>query len=242
MLRIAVIVPAYNEEKSITSVVNAVNSLELNEETEAQVIVVNDCSKDNTFLIASQLKCITLNLAANLGIGGAVQTGLKYAYRHHFDYAVQMDGDGQHPAEELPKLIEAMNKFQADLIIGSRFVEKAGFQSSFMRRLGINYFKNLIHLLCKIKISDATSGFRLYNKKAIALANEYYPDEYPEPEAIIFFKLKGLKIVEIPVMMVERKEGKSSINSFSSLYYMLKVTLAVIFTYIKVKFATPNKI
>ena len=242
MLKIAVIIPAYNEEKSISKVVEGINNLYLGNNIVKQVIVINDCSEDNTKRVISSLNCTTLNLPANLGIGGAVQTGLIYAFRNHFDLAVQIDGDGQHPAEELPKLLAAMFKESADIVIGSRFVEKKGFQSSVMRRLAISYFKNLINFLCHIRITDATSGFRLFNIKALALANIYYPDEYPEPESIIYFKLNNLEIIETPVSMLERKEGKSSIGHFSSLYYLLKVTLAFVFTYIKVKFSSKNKI
>ena len=242
MLKIAVIIPAYNEEKSISKVVEGINNLNLGDNILKQVVVVNDCSTDSTHKVTATLNCITLNLPVNLGIGGAVQTGLKYAFLHQFDYAVQIDGDGQHPPKELPKLIDVMFKKNADIVIGSRYLEKKGFQSSFMRRVGINYFKMIINLLCHIKITDATSGFRLFNKKALAFANAYYPDEYPEPESIIYFKFNNLKIVETPVLMVERKEGKSSINNFSALYYMLKVTLAVVFTSIKVKFSSKNKV
>ncbi len=233
MPRVAVIVPAYNEEKSIAAVVAAIRALKLPESYVADVVVVNDCSRDATEHIVSELDCILLSLPVNLGIGGAVQTGLIYAMSNGYDYAVQMDGDGQHPASELPKLINALNTERADVVIGSRFMLKEGFQSSFMRRVGINYFKKLIRALTDLNITDATSGYRLFGRKAIELAGSYYPDEYPEPEAIIYFSLNGLKIVETPVLMHERKEGKSSIGTFASLYYMLKVTLAVMFTYIK---------
>jgi len=242
MFKIAIIIPSYNEEKSISKVVEGINNLDLGENIIKQVIVVNDCSTDDTGKVAASLNCTTLNLPVNLGIGGAVQTGLKFAFRNNFDFTVQIDGDGQHPAEELPKLIDVLFKENADIVIGSRFVDKKGFQSSLMRRVGINYFKNLINFLCHIKVTDATSGFRLFNKKALAFAVEYYPDEFPEPESIIYFKLNNLKIVETPVLMLERKEGKSSIGNFSSLYYMFKVTLAVVFTFIKVKFSSKNKL
>ncbi|OQA00164.1 MAG: Undecaprenyl-phosphate mannosyltransferase [Bacteroidetes bacterium ADurb.Bin408] len=233
MQRIAVIVPAYNEEKSIAAVVATVKAQKLPDGYMADVVVVNDCSHDTTAQIASGLDCVLLNLAVNLGIGGAVQTGLIYALNNGYNYAVQMDGDGQHPASELPKLINALETENADIVIGSRFMLKEGFQSSFMRRVGINYFTKLIGALTGLSITDATSGYRLFGHKALELASNYYPDEYPEPEAIIYFKLNGLKIIETPVQMNERREGKSSIGTFASLYYMLKVTLAVLFTYIK---------
>jgi glycosyltransferase involved in cell wall biosynthesis len=200
------------------------------------VVVVNDCSKDSTADVISNLDCIALNLPVNLGIGGAVQTGFKYAFENNYDYAIQADGDGQHPASEIPKLVEAAEKQNADVVIGSRFLEKEGFQSSSLRRMGINYFRRLNKLLTGIDIYDSTSGFRLINKKVLSIVSEYYPDEYPEPEAIILYSLNNFKIVEVPVTMKERQGGVSSIGRTSSVYYMFKVSLAILYTYIRIKF------
>ncbi len=236
MIRIAAIVPAYNEEKSITAVVNDINQLAALENLSITVVVVNDCSKDSTSEIVSKLKCIALNLPVNLGIGGAVQTGFKYAYESDFDHAIQIDGDGQHPASEIPKLLKAMKEHELDVVIGSRFVSHEGFQSSALRRFGINYFKWLNNILTGVKISDSTSGFRMINRKALEIVSEYYPDEYPEPEAIILYSLNNLKIGEVSVAMRERQGGVSSIGAFSSIYYMFKVTLAIIYTFIRIKF------
>lgn len=237
MKNIAVIVPAYNEEKNIASVVNEINSIDVGSDYSLEVVVVNDCSLDHTLSVASKLRCVLIDLPINLGIGGAMQTGFKYAFENNYDFAMQVDGDGQHPPDEIPKLIAAITQNEYDVIIGSRFIENTGFLSTFTRRLGIVFFKHLIRLFCGIIITDSTSGFRIINKKALAIVNEYYPDEYPEPESIILYKKNNLKIGEVPVKMLKRQSGVSSIRSFTSLYYMVKVSLAIFFSYIK---TSPN--
>lgn len=235
-MKIAIVVPAYNEEKAIAAVVNDMNTMANSAGLNIDVVVVNDCSKDSTFEVISSLKCIPLDLPVNLGIGGAVQTGFKYALENGYDFAIQADGDGQHPAAEIPKLVKAAQSEQADVVIGSRFIAKEGFQSSAMRRFGINYFKWLNNFLVGEKISDSTSGFRLINRKVMEVVSEYYPDEYPEPEAIILYSLNGFKIVEVPVTMKERQGGVSSIGPLASIYYMFKVSLAILYTFIRIKF------
>lgn len=236
MPKYAAIVPAYNEQNAIATVVNDLNSMAKHNSIHLDVIVVNDCSTDSTSSIIVELNCTGLNLPVNLGIGGAVQTGFKYAYRNGYDFAFQIDGDGQHPAEELPKLIQAQKENNWDVVIGSRFIEKTGFQSSAIRRTGINYFKLLIKFLVNIRITDTTSGFRMINRKALEIVNNYYPDEYPEPEAIIVYAKNKLSIGETAVNMRERQGGVSSIGRQASVYYMLKVSLSIIFTYIRIKF------
>lgn len=235
-MKIATIVPAYNEEKAIANVVSDILSVAQSQNLFITVIVVNDCSIDSTSEIISKLNCVALNLPVNLGIGGAVQTGFKYAFENGFDYAIQIDGDGQHPATEIPKLINAVKENNLDVVVGSRFISKEGFQSSAMRRFGINYFKWLNRFLVGVTINDSTSGFRLINKKALEIVSDYYPDEYPEPEAIILYSLNKLKIGEVSVTMKERQGGVSSIGTTSSIYYMLKVTLAIFYTFIRIKF------
>ncbi|NLA25192.1 MAG: glycosyltransferase family 2 protein [Bacteroidales bacterium] len=231
MKKLAIIIPAYNEQDSIEKVVNSLNNLENIGQFVIQPIVVNDCSTDNTAQIIEDLDCVKLNLPCNLGIGGAVQTGLIYARDNDFDYAMQMDGDGQHPANQIHLFIEkAMKKDAPDVIIGSRYINKIGFQSSFMRRLGIRFLGFVIKCLTGLKITDSTSGFRMLNKKALNLVAENYPDEYPEPESILLYKKANLKIEEIGVEMKERIGGKSSINELASIYYMIKVSLALLFT------------
>jgi glycosyltransferase involved in cell wall biosynthesis len=232
-LRIAAIIPAYNEEASIASVVREVGEVAKANGLAIQAVVVNDCSADRTGEIIAGLDCVALDLPVNLGIGGAVQTGLKYAFENNFDLAVQVDGDGQHPASEIPKLVSAINEKRLDVAIGSRFIEKKGFQSSMARRTGISWFRKLNRLLTGINVLDSTSGFRMYNRSAMEVVQEYYPDEYPEPEAIVIFAKYKLNVGEVSVEMKERQGGVSSIGFFSSIYYMWKVTLGILFTYIR---------
>jgi glycosyltransferase involved in cell wall biosynthesis len=183
--------------------------------------------------LAREAKVTVIDLPVNLGIGGAMQTGFKYAQHNEYDLAVQMDGDGQHPPKELKKLLDQYFSTGENIIIGSRFLDKVGFQSSLLRRFGIKYFHWINRLLTGNSIYDITSGFRLYNRKAIELVASTYPDEYPEPEALILFSKEKLSVREVPVVMRERQGGVSSITNFSQLYYMLKVTLAMIFSKIR---------
>jgi len=231
--KVLIVIPCYNEEAALPLLLNEVVSLKLPDQYELTVLVVNDCSKDNTFSVAQKYDVKILDLPTNLGIGGAVQSGLKYAKRYHFDMAIQLDGDGQHPPSEIIKLLNANAIFGADLVIGSRFLNNEGFRSSFMRRLGIKYFYRLNQLLTGNNIYDSTSGFRLLAKKAIAIAAENYPDDYPEPESLVTFARAGLKIKEVPVIMSHRLGGKSSIGNFSSVYYCIKVTISMFFSFIR---------
>lgn len=226
-----IIIPCFNEEASIAKLLTELLNLKLS--YNITIAVVNDCSTDNTLAVVHPFNVVVLNLPVNLGIGGAVQTGYKYAHRNNYDLTVQMDGDGQHPPTELPKLLAHHEKTQANVTIGSRFILKEGFQSSLLRRSGINYFHRLNQLFTGKRILDITSGFRLFDKKAIKIASENYPDEYPEPESLVSFAKAGLKIEEIAVVMKERQGGHSSIRSFSSIYYMIKVSIAMFFAYIR---------
>lgn len=230
---IAIIIPAFNEEANIAEVIGKINLLNEQSGVKLVPVVVNDGSVDSTGQIIDQLNCVALHLPINQGIGAAVQTGLLYAQRNNFDYAVQVDGDGQHPIHNVLLMLEAMQQNNADVVIGSRYIDNVGFRSTFFRRIGIKYFEYLNHLLIGIRITDNTSGLRLFNKKAIAGIVDIYPDDYPEPEAIVLFKKKGLKFMEIPVIMQERTGGKSSITFSRSIYYMVKVSFALIFATIK---------
>ncbi|MES2807957.1 MAG: glycosyltransferase family 2 protein [Bacteroidota bacterium] len=231
--KLLIVVPCFNEEASLPALLPLLLSLKLPEGYQTEVAVVNDCSKDSTANIAQKHAVTLINLPVNLGIGGAVQSGLIYAQNNGFDLAVQVDGDGQHPPAELVKLLNAYEQTRANLVIGSRFIDKEGFQSSFTRRLGIGYFHWLNKLFTGQNIVDSTSGFRLFDANAIALAAQYYPDEYPEPESLVLFARKGLKIYETPVIMAHRQGGQTSIRNFTSLYYCIKVTLAMVFASIR---------
>lgn len=220
-----IIIPAFNEEASILATVRDIRE---NAET-FDFIVINDCSTDSTLQVCEKYGIPCLKLPVNLGIGGAVQTGYLYAERKGYDIAVQFDGDGQHEAGFLNAMAEALEKEQADMIIGSRFIENEGFQSSRMRRMGIGFFSSLIRLLTGKKITDPTSGMRMANRDVIRIFAEHYPKDYPEPESLVQILAAGKKVREIPVVMRERSEGVSSISPANSVYYMIKVTLAVLF-------------
>ena len=231
--RILVIIPCFNEQGTIANVVRDLVAVRDREQYQLDIVVVNDCSTDDSLAVIRLLPCQCLNLPVNLGIGGAMHSGYRYAYRNGYDIAVQMDGDGQHPAGELPIVLGPILAQDADVSIGSRFISREGFQSSFTRRIGINYFRWLNQLLIGKTIHDSTSGFRAFNRQTIEVVNAYYPDEYPEPESIVQFGLRGLRIKEVPVRMRNREEGVSSINTSRALYYMLKVSLGIVFMYFR---------
>ncbi len=233
-MKLAIIIPCYNEEANIKKVVDECNLLSI-PNVEVETIVVNDCSTDNSLEILKKEKINHLNLPVNLGIGGAVQTGFKYAYRNGFDMAVQLDGDGQHPPQEISKLITPILQNELDVVIGSRFIEKKGFQSTKGRRWGIRILEHWCFFLTRIRIKDITSGFRLLNRKALAIVENEYPDAYPEPETIVLYGLNNLRIGEVPVEMRARDGGKSSIKNGQSLYYMVKVALGMFFMMVKLK-------
>jgi len=223
-MKTAIIIPAYNEEAIIGQVIESVRK----EMDDATIIVVDDGSEDNTYGKAKNTGVVAIRLAVNLGIGGAVQTGYRYAFEHGFDYAVQVDGDGQHDSIYLRTLLQPLISEKADLVIGSRYIEKNGFQSTRMRRVGSRYFNTLIWIITGQRFTDPTSGFRACNKKVIAEFFRAYPKDYPEPESIVAIKRKGYVIEELPVKMKERPTGVSSIYHVRSIYYMIKVSVAII--------------
>lgn len=223
-MKTLVIIPAYNEALNI---VNTVESLK-KACPDVDYVIVNDCSKDNTEQICREHGFEYLSLPINLGIGGGMQTGYRYAAEHDYDIAIQMDGDGQHNAEYIPDLIAPIEKGEADLVIGSRFINKEGFQTSRLRRAGINVLGAVLRVCGRVKITDATSGFRAASKGVIRFFAQNYAQDYPEPESIIAVSANGFKVKEVPVIMNERTAGVSSISPWKSVYYMIKVTLAIL--------------
>lgn len=221
-----VIIPAFNEEQNIKCVVDSINSSGL----DVDIVVVNDGSRDDTSRVAREAGARVIDLPINLGIGGAVQAGFLYAYQMDYDAAIQVDGDGQHDVKDLSKLIIAIENEEADVIIGSRFVEKSDYKPSIARNLGINFFSKLVSILIRYRVTDTTSGYRCINKKAISLFAQYYPMDYPEVEAIVYAHKMGLRIKEIPVDMNPRLSGKSSISLLNGLYYLIKVTVMLLVT------------
>lgn len=220
-MKTLLIIPAYNEARNIISVARAVA------EAGYDFIIINDGSTDNTLEVCRAHNLPVLNLKNNLGIGGAVQAGHKYALENNYDVDVQFDGDGQHDINYVASLLNLIEQ-GADLAIGSRFVEKTeGFQSSLMRRIGIRWLSGCIRIFSGKRITDPTSGFRACSRRSIDLFCRNYPIDYPEPESIVTAIKNGLDVQETPVLMHERIEGTSSIHARASMYYMVKVSLAI---------------
>ena len=224
-----VIIPAYNEEASIRATVESI----VKHAPGFDYVVINDCSKDGTLEVLRQNGYRHVDLPVNLGIGGAVQTGYLYGYMNGYDLAVQMDGDGQHNPEYLEEMERTLLTNGASMVIGSRFITKEGFQSSALRRVGIRYFYGLIKLLTGKDITDPTSGMRMVDRETMKQFSEDYPRDYPEPESVVRILKQGKKVVEMPVIMNERTEGKSSIHGLKSVYYMIKVSMAIMIASIK---------
>lgn len=223
--RIVAVVPAFNEERSIGTVVREIHAFDPN----VVVAVVDDHSSDGTREAAEAAGAVVIRLPYNLGIGGAVQTGFKYAVREGFDTAVRLDGDGQHIAAELSKLLEPIMRGEADVVTGSRFVSTAGsYRPALARRLGIHWFAKLVSVLAWRRVTDTTSGFQALNRRAMSLFAADYPTDYPEVEGTLLILRSGLRLREVQVEMREREHGISSITFLGSVYYLLKVTLALV--------------
>jgi glycosyltransferase involved in cell wall biosynthesis len=223
-----IIIPAFNEEGAIAGVVRNIRD----QVPGADILVVNDGSRDRTARKARESGALVINLAYNMGIGGAVQSGFLFAKEKGYHIAVQVDGDGQHPASEIPRLLAALDD-GADVAIGSRFVQATGYQPPLLRAMGIKMFSSLVSLITGRKVYDTTSGFRALNRRALLLLSETYPHDYPEVEALITLHRNGLRFVEVPVEMNYRQDGESSISLASGAYYMLKVTLATLVAILK---------
>ena len=222
--KVLVLIPCYNEEANIVDTVERLRAAC----PEVDFLVINDCSTDASAAILQSRGYPFLDLPVNLGIGGGVQCGYRYAARCGYDVAVQMDGDGQHDPAYLRAIIQPVLDGECDMCIGSRFIKKEGFQTSFMRRVGIRFLSGLIRLLCGEHVRDVTSGFRATNARMTAYFAEHYATDYPEPEAILAACLAGFTVREAPVVMRERQGGVSSISSLKSVYYMVKVSLALL--------------
>ena len=224
-LRKLAIVPAYNEQGSIAHVVSAINE----HAPDFDVLVVDDGSTDWTGTLAEQAGATVIRHPFNLGIGGAMQSGFKYALRHGYDVAVQIDGDGQHDPSYLSALMsELRDGGGVDMVCGSRFRENAGYKVPLHRRLGIAFFSVILSMIVRQRVTDPTSGFRMVGRHGIELFARDYPHDYPEVEALVMMHAHRLTVRELPVRMTERKSGRSSITNTLSVYYMVKVLLAVL--------------
>ncbi len=225
MDKILVIIPAYNEEKNILKTIENLKKSKL----KLDYVIINDGSSDNTLHILKENKLNYVNLPTNMGIGCAVQTGYIYAEKNKYNIAIQFDGDGQHNAKYIEKLVNKIENGY-DLVIGSRYITKEGFQSSRLRRLGIKWIAIVTKILIGKSSTDATSGFRACNKKLISFFAKNYPMDFPESETYLISVLNNFKVIDIPVIMNERECGKSSIYSFKTIYFMVKVTISLIFS------------
>ncbi len=223
-VRVLVIIPAYNESENIENVIDHL----CRQAPQYDYLIINDGSTDKTAKICQERHFQFLNLPINLGIGGAVQAGYIYAQRNGYDIAVQMDGDGQHDIAYLADMLQPLMEDTADIVIGSRFLKKEGFQSSATRRVGIKILSFLILITTGKKIMDVTSGYRAVNRRFINIYVNDYPTDYPEPEAIVTAIMNRGRITEVPVKMRAREGGSSSITFLKSVYYMIKVTLAIL--------------
>lgn len=229
--KILAIVPAYKEEESIGAVLSGIR-VHL---PEADICAVDDGSPDSTYekILATGVEPV--RLPYNLGIGGAMQTGFRYAFENDYDIAIQIDGDGQHRPDQAHKLIGPLERGEANVAIGSRYLENTGYGSSFQRKVGSRIFAYILSMLTFQKVTDPTSGFRAFDREAIRFFAHDYPEDYPEPEVIVLLHKVGLTFVEVPVTMEERSGGTSSITPVRSVYYMVKVLLAIFMEAIKKK-------
>jgi glycosyltransferase involved in cell wall biosynthesis len=225
MTQTVAIVPAYNEEGAIARVVEELRAFD----PLLDVVVVDDASTDATAAAAAAAGAKVVSLPFNVGIGGAVQTGFRYAVAGGYERAVRLDGDGQHDPAELPKLLGPLERGEADVVVGSRFADGNGsYRPPFMRRVGIRLFAWLVSVLSRQRVTDTTSGFQAIDRAGIELFAERYPHDYPEVEATLVALRSGLRLMQVPVEMRERETGTSSITALRSVYYMLKVSLAVL--------------
>jgi len=217
------IVPALNEEETVGRVIDEIRAFDPG----FDIVVVDDGSVDRTAGVAADRGAFVLRLPFNLGIGGAMQTGYRFAFEHGYDIAVQIDGDGQHDPQQLPAILAPVLAGEADLCVGSRFTGNSEFRSSFTRRLGIKIFAAVVSAVVRQKVTDTTSGFRAVNRRGIALFAADYPHDYPEVEATVMSVKHKLRLREVPVAMRARGGGASSITALGSVYYMTKVLLAI---------------
>lgn len=227
--RLLVIIPAYNEADSIADVIERVRT----SVPQADVVVVDDGSTDATAQLAGQAGAMLLRLPVNLGIGGAVQTGYRFAVRQEYDWVARLDGDGQHDPTQLATLLDPILAGRADVVVGSRYLKAGGFYASWARRFGISLFATLVSVLTGRRFTDVTSGFQAANCDAAVFLAEHCPSDYPEIEGLVLLCRAGFRVVEVPVTMQARTAGRSSIRPWHVLYYVVKVLLAILVAFLR---------
>jgi glycosyltransferase involved in cell wall biosynthesis len=220
---VCIVIPAFNEEDTIARVIVQLQKNGWHK----QIVVINDGSSDATGKIAQQCGVIVIHLPVNVGIGGAVQTGLKFAVAKGFRAAIQVDADGQHDPDEITRLLKAW-KPGVSLVIGSRFNERSQYQGTIVRRFGISFFSWLINMCCGYKIYDITSGFRLYADDGLIYLADHYPIDFPEPESLVDLLQGGATVVETPVRMKIRQGGVSSVSPIKGLYLFITISLVIL--------------
>jgi len=223
MDKILIIIPAYNEEESLPGVMQDLR----NHAPDADILVVDDGSRDRTAAVARQTGVKVASLPYNLGIGGAMQTGFQYARISGYDVAIQFDGDGQHMAAEIGELLDQLRHGRADIVVGSRFLNRGEYRPPIFRKIGIWIFSTVLSAIIGIPVTDTTSGFRAANRRVIEFFARSYPEDYPEVESLVLLHRAGMTTAEVPVRMRDRTGGRSSITPIRSVYYMIKVLLAV---------------
>ncbi len=224
MKKAIIIIPAYNEEKNIADVINGIKNVI----PDADILVINDGGEDQTEEIVRELGAHVISLPYNMGYGAALQTGFKFALKKGYEYAVQIDADGQHDPEDIPKLLDEVFNNRADVIIGSRFLGKGNYRASFIRKIGMLFFARLTSLIIGKKITDPTSGYQGINKHGLQFyAGDYYPVDFPDADVIIMLDRAGLKIKEIPVTMYPGVQGKSMHSGLKPVYYIFKMFLSI---------------
>ena len=223
---VLVIIPAYNEEAALPGLLEEVRSVVPG----ADIAVINDCSLDHTAAVARKHGVAVLDLPCNLGVGGAVQAGFRYAFERGYQYVIRCDGDGQHPPAEIPKLMDAMESGEVDLVVGSRFLQddKDSYKSTGLRSIGIRGLSFLLTVICRARVTDPTSGFQMLNRPLLAYFAHSYPRDYPEPESLALLRRQGYRFCEVGTRFRARTTGVSSIQSWGALYYMFKVGLALV--------------
>ena len=228
-MKLLILIPAYNEEAAVGGVVEEVRAVM----PEVPILVVDDCSEDATAHVARQAAAQVLPLPHHLGLGGCVQAGYRLAFELGYEYVIRVDGDGQHDARDIPRILEALEREGCEMVIGSRFLNGAGEHTGFLRAAGIVFFRAMLRPILGKPVHDPTSGYVGVNRTALALFSRSFPLEYPEIEALVVLQRKRFRFVEVPCRMRPRRAGRSTITAIKSLYYMVHVLLGVFINVLK---------